>query len=93
MESWFLADLEVLTAYYGQRFLVGSLPRQPNIESILKQDVFRALQHASRNTQKGEYHKTRHGFDLLELIDPKRVRAASSHAERFLAVLERETIR
>ena len=91
MESWFLADKQALTDYYDQGFLVGSLPGQPNIELIAKQDVFRALQHASRNTQKGEYHKTRHGFDLLELIDPNRVRAASRHAERLLIVLQRET--
>lgn len=93
MESWFLAHKEVLIDYYGQGFLAGSLPGQPNIELIAKQDVFNALQHASRKTKKGEYHKTRHGFDLLELIDPKRVRAASHHAERLLAVLERETVR
>ena len=92
MESWFLADKQVLTEYYGQGFLAGSLPGQPNIELVAKQDVFNALQHASRKTQKGEYHKTRHGFDLLELINPKRVRTASPHAERFLAVLERETV-
>jgi hypothetical protein len=92
MESWFLADKQVLTDYYGQGFLAGSLPGQPNIELVAKQDVFDALEHASRKTQKGEYHKTRHGFDLLELIDPKRVRAASHHAERLLAVLERETV-
>ncbi len=92
MESWFLANKQVLTDYYGQRFLAGSLPRQPKIELVAKQDVLNALQHASRKTQKGEYHKTRHGFDLLALIDPKRVRAASHHAERLLAVLEREAV-
>jgi Domain of unknown function (DUF4276) len=91
MESWFLAHKEVLTHYYGQGFLAGSLPGQPNIELIAKQDVFKTLQYASRKTQKGEYRKTTHGFDLLELIDPKRVRAASHHAERLFAVLERET--
>jgi hypothetical protein len=90
MEAWFLADQQALTDYYGQGFLAGSLPGQPNIELIPKQDVFSALQHASRKTQKGEYHKTRHGFDLLERIDPKRVRAASHHADRLLVVLQRE---
>jgi hypothetical protein len=91
MESWFLADRSVLTDYYGQGFLAGSLPGQTNIELISKRDVFRALQHASKKTQKGAYHKTNHGFDLLERIDPNRVRAASAHANRLLAVLERET--
>ena len=94
MEAWFLADRQALADYYGQGFLAGSLPGQPKIELISKPDVFSALQHASKNTKtKGEYHKTRHGFDLLELIDPNRVRAASVHAERLLMVLQRETAR
>ena len=91
MESWFLADKQVLIDYYGQGFLAGSLPGQPNIELVPKQNVFDALQNASKKTQKGEYHKTRHGFDLLELIDPNLVRAASAHADRLLTVLQRET--
>lgn len=91
MESWFLADKQVLNDYYGQEFLANSLPGQPKIELIAKKDVFNALQHASKKTQKGEYHKTRHGFDLLALINPTRVRTASNHADRLLLVLERET--
>jgi hypothetical protein len=68
------------------------LPGQANIELVAKKDVFNALRHASKKTQKGAYHKTRHGFDLLALIDPTRVRAASNHADRLFAVLERETV-
>jgi hypothetical protein len=92
MESWFLADKQVLTDYYDHGFLADSLPGQPNIELISKKDVYAALQHASQNTQKGEYHKTRHEFDLLERVDPNRVRAASKHAQRLFAVLEKETV-
>jgi hypothetical protein len=92
MESWFLADRQALASYYGQGFTAGSLPGQPNIELISKQDVFNALKRASKNTKtKGEYHKTKHGFDLLELVDPVLVRAASAHADRLLTVLQRET--
>ena len=87
MEAWFLADHGALSNYYGQGFLRNSLPRRANIELIDKQQVFNALSHASKHTQKGEYHKTRHGFDLLERIDPALVRAASSHAETLLTVL------
>ena len=91
MEAWFLADRQALAEYYGQGFLADSLPGQANVELITKQDVFRALEHATRKTQKGEYHKTRHGFDLIERINPDRIRAASHHADRLLGVLERET--
>jgi hypothetical protein len=91
MESWFLADQQALADYYGPGFLRNSLPGQPDIEQIAKEEVFRVLRHASRHTQKGEYHKTRHGFELLEEIDPHRVRRASGHADRLFVVLERET--
>jgi hypothetical protein len=87
MEAWFLADRATLAAYYGHEFLVDSLPGQPKVELIAKRDVIRALQHASRPTQKGEYRKTGHGFELLERIDPDRVREASAHAARLFAVL------
>jgi hypothetical protein len=87
MESWFLADRQTLSTYYGQGFLRKSLPRQKNVELIDKERVFNALSHASRPTRKGKYHKTRHGFDLLELIDPSLVRAASARAEILLTVL------
>jgi Domain of unknown function (DUF4276) len=88
MESWFLADPEALRTYYNQGFLIRSLPRRRNIEEIPKRNVARALAHATRPTQKGVYHKTRHGFDLLALIDPTRLREASGRAQRLFAVLE-----
>jgi hypothetical protein len=87
MEAWFLADQHALADYYGQGFLRNSLPRQRNFEQIDKDRVLTALRHASTPTQKGPYHKTRHGFDLLELIDPALVRHASTHAETLVAML------
>lgn len=89
MESWFLADPEALRTYYKQGFLIRSLSRRRNVEEILKRDVARALEHATRPTKtKGIYHKTRHGFDLLALIDPTRLREGSARAQRLFAVLE-----
>jgi hypothetical protein len=41
------------------------------------------LKHASKPTTKGEYHKTRHGFALLALIDPTKVEKGSPHAKQF----------
>ncbi len=91
MESWFLADQETLTAYYGQGFLANSLPKQHDIETIPKARVYSTLEHSTRPTQKGRYHKTRHGFELLEQINPRLVRAKSGHADRLFVVLERES--
>lgn len=84
MEAWFLADHSVLTSFYNGGFQGNSLPRNPNIESIAKDRLEPALKHATRQTRtKGEYHKTKHGFALLELVDPEAVGNASLHAKRF----------
>ena len=91
MEAWFLADREALIEFYGQGFLAGSLPGQPNIEQIPKRSLLPVLKHASKQTTKGPYDKTRHGFALLALIDPQRLRDASLHAGRLFDVLIHET--
>ena len=87
MESWFLADLDALEAYYGQGFHRGSFPANQLIEAVPKQDVFRALKNATHNTQKKEYHKTRHAPELLARIRPAEVRARSPHCDRLFDVL------
>nr|WP_187345118.1 DUF4276 family protein [Cystobacter ferrugineus] len=90
MESWFLADLTELAAYFGQGFQASSLPRNPNIEAISKQDVFRALEAATRQTRtKGAYSKGGHSFAILARIDPVKVRGASPSAERLATALLR----
>lgn len=93
MEAWFLADKEALADYYGDGFTAGSLPARDNVELIPKRDIYDGLSRASRNTKtKGEYHKTRHGFDLLRAIDPAKVRKASAHAERLLTMMEARAV-
>lgn len=85
MESWFLADREALAKFYDGGFLANSLPGSPtNVEAVPKVDLEPSLKHASKPTKtKGEYHKVKHGFALLALIDPVRVANASPHARRF----------
>jgi hypothetical protein len=93
MEAWFLADRQALGSFYEQGFLARSLPGHADIEEVPKYELVRRLEHASRNTQKGRYHKTRHGFALLALIDPQKVRAASRRASMLFDVLIREASR
>ena len=84
MEAWFLADREALARFYGNGFLAKSLPgRATDIEAIPKRDLEPSLQHAAAPTSKGEYHKVRHGFALLALIDPQKVENSSRHAARL----------
>jgi len=89
MEAWFLADRTALAKYYGQGFQESALPKRAEVEHIAKSDIEAGLKRATRATRsKGEYHKTRHGFDLLARIDAEPVRRASPFAERLCAVLE-----
>jgi hypothetical protein len=84
MEAWFLADRAALSEFYGEGFLAKSLPGNPSIEQIRKDDLEPALKRATKPTKtKGEYHKVRHGFALLALIDPLKVENASSRAKQF----------
>lgn len=93
MEAWFIADREALASYYGNGFTAGSIPRRANVELVSKDDVYDELRRASRNTKtKGEYHKTRHGFDLLRVIDPAKVRRGSAHAERLFVLMESRAV-
>ena len=57
MESWFLADREALEEFYGQGYRSNALPPEQNVEQIPKQDVFKGLDQAARNTGKRGYKK------------------------------------
>ena len=89
MESWFLADADALRSYYGQDFSVGVLPANSNIELVLKEDVLAGLNRATRNTRKGGYTKGPDSYEILERLDPARVRRVSLFAERFIQALSR----
>lgn len=85
MESWFLADREALARFYNGGFLANSLPGSPtNVEVVPKDDLQPSLKHASKPTKtKGEYHKIKHGFALLALVEPAKVGGGSPHAKLF----------
>lgn len=87
IEAWFLADRECLRRFYGQGFKGGSLPENQDVERIAKADVMRGLDRATKATQKKEYHKTRHGFAILGLLDPTRIQDGSRHARAFFRTL------
>ncbi len=87
MESWFLADTDTIETFYGQGFVRGALPRGPKVEDVPKQDILSGLGRATAGTGKGGYHKGAHSFEILEKLDPAKVRNASAYADRFLGAL------
>jgi len=88
MESWFLADRDQLNEFFGQGFSENALPTAANIEDVSVDGVIRSLKTASRNTSKGEYKKGPHSFDLLGMLDPDKIRAASNRAEQLFQILD-----
>lgn len=88
MESWLVADAEALQVFYGNEFNPNPIPKQQNIEAVGKSQVMDALLHATRNTQKGEYHKSRHAPKLLALVRPAHVRARAADCNRLFTDLK-----
>lgn len=89
MEAWFLADKGKLADYYGNGFKESALPANPQVEGISKKDIFDGLIRATAATSKGAYHKTWHGFEILERLDPGTVQQHSAHAAALFTTLLR----
>jgi hypothetical protein len=90
MESWFHADKEALTTFYGANFRRNALKANPNVEQIPKKDLEDGLRAATKKTLKGDYYdnKTTHLSKLLALINPDLVRQAAPNCRKlFEAVL------
>jgi hypothetical protein len=86
-EAWLMADVEVLKKFYGQNFNSNPIPERSDVEKIPKNGLESTLKMATKNTQKGEYHKIRHGPDILAQLDSARLRKKASYCERLLVVL------
>ena len=87
VEAWFYADKDALERFFGQGFNAKALSGNPDIEAIPKEDIESGLAAATRRARKGSYHKGRHSFDILRLLDPNKVTGASSHARRLVEAL------
>lgn len=88
MEAWLLADPAALERFYGNGFRRNAIPNRADVEKIPKRDIFTALENATRGcTQKGEYSKGRHSFDILATLDPALVERASPYSRRFFETL------
>ena len=88
METWIAADRPALADYYGDRLLASALPVAEDLEAIPKHSIETALTGATKATQKGAYHKTRHAPQLLERIDPDLVRSRCRMCDRLFEVVD-----
>ena len=87
MESWFLADPEAVSRYFGPGG--RAVPKRANVEMVSKARVEQALKAASSKTKKGDYFKdkVRHANGLLKMVSPEKARKASPHCERIFQAL------
>jgi len=88
MEAWIVADPEKLGEFYRQGFAANALPKAPNLETVSKEDLNRALTKATEKTNKGEYHKINHASQLLQRIRPDLVRNRCPHCELMFKKLD-----
>ena len=91
MEAWFLADRIALKQFYGGGFHEKSLPANPMVEKVPKNDVLDGLKAATRSTQKGQYHKTVHAARILSLLSTARVQASAPNCRLFFETLLEKT--
>ncbi len=87
MEAWFLADPHALARFFGNGFNANPLPKRRDLENIPKQDIYDALESATRASRKKEYRKSNHSFALLAALDPGKVTDASPHVKRLVETL------
>ncbi len=87
-----MADKATLANYFGKGFQASSLPARTDIENIPKATLYSSLTAATRHTKtKGKYGKGEHSFEILGLIDPAKVLAASPYAQRLITKLNNPT--
>jgi hypothetical protein len=87
MEAWLITDTVSLKQYYGQYFQESAIPNNQNVEQIDKNSLESALVNATRHTQKGRYHKIRHGSAILKEINPDIVRSKARHCDLFFSTI------
>ncbi|ADI63718.1 DUF4276 family protein [Trichormus azollae] len=86
MEAWFIADIATLKKFYRQDFKENSIPKNANVEIISKDILEPTLKTATGSTTKGEYHKIKHAYKLLELLDVAKVCQASPYCDHLFTI-------
>ena len=83
METWFLADRQLLKSYFGNQLRENRFKAWPALEDVPKQTIIDALTGATADCSK-VYAKGKVSFEILQDLDPDRVENACPHAKQLL---------
>lgn len=86
METWFLADKDMLKNYFGSDFIERHIREWPRLEEVSKPTVYEALSRATAGCSP-QYSKGRVSFELLERLDPSKVLSRCPHAKKLVDYL------
>lgn len=84
METWFLADRDMLRAYFEPGLSEKHFRAWPSLENVPKQTVYDALEKATADCKQKAYTKGRISFEMLAKLNPFKVEKACPHAKVFL---------
>jgi hypothetical protein len=90
METWFLADREMLKTYFKSDFKDDKIPQWPKLEVVSKTSIYDALDSATAECKK-KYAKGKISFEMLSRLDPAKVEASCPAARRFLDRLREQS--
>ena len=88
METWFLADRNLLKKHFGRELVESHFKEWPALEEVPKETVLSALQAATAECSIS-YEKGRVSFDLLAKLNANLVETACPHAKQLLDRLRR----
>lgn len=83
METWFLADRDLLRSYFGSALRENHLKAWPSLAEVPKATVLRALDQATAACSP-RYAKGKISFEILARLNPAKVEQACPDARRLL---------
>lgn len=86
METWIVADKEVLVKHFGNGFRKHGLPTL-DLERRSRKDVLKALEEASKNCPV-PYKKGVKSFEILGKLTPQTLQKLLPSFQRVLAILK-----